>query len=144
LRPATPERKQPTPDTITTQDSFDTAPEISEPVEKLFEALFNPKKPKQPEVTINIMAEGKKSDVMDVDKTETRIGELKLHQPSEFTGKKDDLKYFLQKVRMYLLINKKTTKRRSSMLYLSLKKEPKPAHGLANLSQMQKNRNQLI
>jgi Ty3 transposon capsid-like protein len=54
------------------------------------------------------MAEGKKEDVvMDIDKTETRIGELKLHQPSEFTGKKDDLKYFLQKVRMYLLINKR-------------------------------------
>jgi Ty3 transposon capsid-like protein/Zinc knuckle len=53
------------------------------------------------------MAEGKKADIMDVDKKEDRTGELKLHQPSEFTGKKDDLKYFLQKVRMYLLINKR-------------------------------------
>jgi Domain of unknown function (DUF4939) len=46
---------------------------------------------------------------MDVDPTEdTKAGELKLHQPPEFTGKKEDLKYFLQKIRMYLLINKKT------------------------------------
>jgi hypothetical protein len=51
------------------------------------------------------MAEG--STDVNMDKVETRTGELKLHQPSEFTGKKDDLKYFLQKVRMYLLINKR-------------------------------------
>jgi hypothetical protein len=51
------------------------------------------------------MAEG--STDVNMDKIETRTGELKLHQPSEFTGKKDDLKYFLQKVRMYLLVNKK-------------------------------------
>jgi len=52
------------------------------------------------------MAGGSTDIVMD-DKTETKPGELKLHQPPEFTGKKDDLKYFLQKVRMYLLINKR-------------------------------------
>jgi hypothetical protein len=63
-------------------------------------------KTSQPEVTINVMAEGKRSTDVDTDKTETRNGELKLHQPSKFTNKKDDLKYFLQKVRMYLLINK--------------------------------------
>jgi hypothetical protein len=72
-RPATPKQEQPTPDTVTTQDSFDTAPEISEPVEKLIEALFNQKKPKQPEVTINVMAEGKKADVVMDDATETKL-----------------------------------------------------------------------
>jgi hypothetical protein len=68
-RPATPEQERPTPDTVTTQDSFDTAPEISEPVEKLIEALLNSKKPKQPEVTINVMAEGEKADVVMDNKT---------------------------------------------------------------------------
>jgi Ty3 transposon capsid-like protein/Zinc knuckle len=46
---------------------------------------------------------------MDVDEIEdTKTGELKLHQLPEFTGKKEGLRYFLQKIRMYLLINKKS------------------------------------
>jgi Ty3 transposon capsid-like protein len=55
------------------------------------------------------MLEGKKADdPMEGNSTEdTKTGELKLHQPLKFTGKKEDLKYFLQKIRMYLLINKK-------------------------------------
>jgi hypothetical protein len=89
-RPATPEIEQLTPDTTTTQDSFDTAPEISEPVEKLLEALFKSNKPKQPaEVTINVMSEGKKpDDPMTSDSSTTKKAELKLSPPKDFTGKK--------------------------------------------------------
>ena len=39
---------------------------------------------------------------MDVDETE-RKGELKLNQPKPFTGKREDLKKFLQDINLYLL-----------------------------------------
>jgi hypothetical protein len=112
-RPITP-IEQRTPDTTTTQESFDTAPELPEATENLFRALLDSRRPNEPEptetpaeVTINTMA-SKGLDVSMDDTTEdTKAGELKLHQPPEFTGKKEDLKYFLQKVRMYLLVNKK-------------------------------------
>jgi hypothetical protein len=80
-RPTTPIKGR-TPETTTTQDSFDTAPEISEPTEKLFEALFNSKKPKQStEVTINVMAGGKEPEKQDDPMTgnsSTKKAELKL------------------------------------------------------------------
>ena len=36
-----------------------------------------------------------------------RKGELKLNQPKPFTGKREDLKKFLQDVRLYLYVNEK-------------------------------------
>ena len=43
---------------------------------------------------------------MDIDETE-RKGELKLNQPKPFTGKREDLKKFLQDINLYLHVNDK-------------------------------------
>ena len=49
--------------------------------------------------------EGKKPEIeMTVDKPE-RKGELKLNHPKPFTGKREDLKKFLQDVKLYLHVN---------------------------------------
>ena len=52
-------------------------------------------------------AEGKKpEDSMNVD-TPERKGKLKLNQPKPFTGKREELKKFLQDVKLYLHVNEK-------------------------------------
>ena len=99
-----PEHK--TPETTETQDSFATVPEISKEFEKRVDVILDQKKP---EITISTMstAEGKKPETeMPVDKPEQR-GELKLNHPKPFTGKREDLKKFLQDVKLYLHVNEK-------------------------------------
>ena len=101
-----PEHK--TPETTETQDSFTTAPEISKEFEQFINVIPDQKKP---EITISTMAtaEGKKPETtneMPVDKPEQR-GELKLNHPKPFTGKREDLKKFLQDVKLYLHVNEK-------------------------------------
>ena len=52
-------------------------------------------------------AEEKKPETeMPVDKPEQK-GELKLNHPKPFTGKREDLKKFLQDVKLYLHVNDK-------------------------------------
>ena len=100
-----PEHK--TPETTETQDSFATVPEISKEFEQLENVILDQKKP---EITISTMstAKGKKTETaeMPVDKPEQR-GELKLNHPKPFTGKREDLKKFLQDVKLYLHVNDK-------------------------------------
>ena len=50
--------------------------------------------------------EGRLEDKMLVDEPE-RKGELKLNHPKPFTGKREELKKFLQDVKLYLFVNKK-------------------------------------
>ena len=51
-------------------------------------------------------SEEKTVDKMNVDEPEWK-GELKLNQPKPFTGKRENLKKFLQNVRLYLYVNDK-------------------------------------
>ena len=104
--PATePERRTPeTTETTGTQESFKTVPELSEPVERLFETLFAPKK--QTSLEINAMA-GSSTDVTMKDGT-TKPTELKLNQPKPFTGKREELKKFIQDVKLYTFVNGET------------------------------------
>ena len=50
--------------------------------------------------------ENKPDNRMNVDKPD-RKGELKLNQPKPFTGKREELKKFLQDVKLYLHVNEK-------------------------------------
>ena len=108
--PATePEPEHKTPDTTNTQDNFATVPEITKEFECLIDAVLNQRKP---EVTINAMVdEGKKSeggheDKMPVDEPRQK-GELKLNHLKPITGKREELKKFLQDVKLYLFVNEK-------------------------------------
>jgi hypothetical protein len=112
--PATEPERQ-TPETIDTLDSFNTAPLIEESTEHLFDELLEYNRPthqnKPFEININTMdsSSDKKpatDNKMNVDEPE-RKGELKLNQPKPFTGKREDLKKFLQDVKLYLLVNEK-------------------------------------
>jgi Ty3 transposon capsid-like protein len=99
-----PERERPTPETTDTQESFATVPESTE-------QLFDTSSKKRRETEINTAMVGgpaeKKTDPMEVDQPEKK-GELKLNQPKPFTGKREDLKKFLQDVILYLRINERT------------------------------------
>ena len=108
--PATePEPEHNTPGTTDTQDSFATVPEIMKEFESLIDTVLDQRKP---EVTINTMAnEGKKpecgqEDKMPIDESEQK-GELKLNHQKPFTGKREELKKFLQDVKLYLFVNEK-------------------------------------
>ena len=108
--PATePEPERKTLDTTDTQDSFATVPEIMKEFERLIDTVLDQRKP---EVTINTMAnegkkpEGTQEDKMPIDEPE-RKGELKLNHPKPFTGKREELKKFLQDVKLYLFVNQK-------------------------------------
>ena len=106
---AEPEPEHKTPDTTNTQDSFATVPEITKEFECLIDAVLNQRKP---EVTINTMVNEEKKpedgheDKMPVDEPE-RKGELKLNHLKPITGKREELKKFLQDVKLYLFVNEK-------------------------------------
>ena len=106
---AEPEPEHKTPDTTDTQDSFATVPEITKEFERLIDAVLDQRKP---EVTINTMAnegkkpEGAQEDKMPIDEPEWK-GELKLNHLKPFTGKREELKKFLQDVKLYLFVNEK-------------------------------------
>ena len=109
-----PEPEQRTPATIDTQDSFETAPELSEPVEHFFGALLK-QKPKSPtsfnesEMDLNTMNTETEQNLgsMNADTDNSKHGELKLAQPKPFSGKRGELDDFLQDVGLYLAINEK-------------------------------------
>ena len=103
--PAT-ETERRTPETTDTQDSYATVPELSE---RFFNTLLKQKKPVK--LNINTMSGGpsekkKNPDVEMIDGT-PKPTELKLSPPKSFTGKREDLKKFLQDVKLYLHVNKK-------------------------------------
>jgi hypothetical protein len=98
-----------TSETTGTGDSFNTAPILNEWTETFFEELVKYNQKKKPETTINTMTgpeENKPDNRMNVDKPD-RKGELKLNQPKPFTGKREELKKFLQDVKLYLHVNEK-------------------------------------
>jgi hypothetical protein len=114
-RPATPELERRTPETTetsNTQASYQTAPELSEPVEHLFDALLEQNEPRSPwrsttpkpdEPDTSIMA------TMEIDsknlKETSKSSELKLSPPKSFTGKREELDDFLLDIELYLEIN---------------------------------------
>ena len=87
-----------------TSDSYQTVPEISESIEEPVAIPLEQKTPKKPMIDINTMSSS--INKMDIDETE-RKGELKLNQPKPFTGKREDLKKFLQDINLYLHVNDK-------------------------------------
>ena len=110
------EPELPTPETTTTQGSYETVPEITEKVERLFEHIIlnqptertEPQekgKLKEIEIDINTMTGGDtNTDTNMLDGT-PRPTELKLSPPKSFTGKRDELDGFLQDVHLYLEVN---------------------------------------
>jgi Ty3 transposon capsid-like protein/Zinc knuckle len=99
--PAT--RTEPEPETepeetTDTQDSFATVPEISEPTERLFNALLG-----QTNVTnINTITNVPNPTTMT---TPAKPTELKLSPPKAFSGKRNEFDRFIQDVKLYLELN---------------------------------------
>jgi hypothetical protein len=102
--PATrPEPERRTPETTGTQESFATVPATPEPTEPLLnqETIITPES-----ININMADHEEISlEIMDIDNSGTKKGEIKLNQPKPFTGKREELKKFLQDVKLYLLVN---------------------------------------
>ena len=109
---------EPEPAEVTDTTSYDTAPEITEPTERLYRSILehnNSKKPerKEPTIEINTMTSEERilestffptRDVEMKDGT-PKPNELKLSPPKPFTGKRDELDSFLQDVYLYLEVN---------------------------------------
>jgi hypothetical protein len=118
------EPEERTPETTESQGSYQTVPELSEPVENLFSALLDQKgksslpEPEQKSIQTAIIEtnktmagpdEKRSEGSTDKDKTETKTKEpslKKMNMPKPFTGKREELKKFLQDVLLYLLVNK--------------------------------------
>jgi hypothetical protein len=95
-------RPETEPETTDTQESFDTAPELSEPTERFFRSPL--KQEPEPEIdirTIEMSASINPDDKMKVDE-KPRPTELKLKQPASFNGKRDELDDFIQDILLYL------------------------------------------
>ena len=105
-RTATPQNKpieQPIPEMTKTQTSYDTAPELSEPVEHLFDTLLRQELTIEPENTEILTIKPEPEMLMDTNmggplvnpfaqaqllgKETTKSTEIKLNQPRPFTGK---------------------------------------------------------
>ena len=123
-RVATPQNEpveRPTPETTETRTSYDTAPELSEPVEHLFDALLRQDRPierTETEISTVIPEREMATDASMggpsvnpfapiTGEETTKVSEIKLNQPKPFTGKREDLKKFLQDTNLYLLVNSK-------------------------------------
>ena len=100
----TTEQDRRTPETTETRESFATAPELSEPTEKLFRTLLE----RKPEPTKRKMASSSRDvNIFDTTTSDEQKGELKLNPPKPFTGKRENLRKFVQDVSLYLHINEK-------------------------------------
>ena len=100
---------------------YNTAPELSEPVEHLFDALLRQEQTIEQEDTkvLTIKTEmatdtsmggpsgNPFSQALPLTKETTKAMEIKLYQPKPFTRKREDLKKFLQDTNLYLLVNNK-------------------------------------
>ena len=123
-RTATPQNElieQPTPKTTETWTSYETAPELSEPVECLFDALLRQERTSKCEDTKILMIRPEMStdanmggpsvnpftQALPLTKEATKATEIKLNQLKPFTGKWEDLKKFLQDTNLYLLVYNK-------------------------------------
>ena len=110
-----------TPETTETQTSYDTAPELSKPVEHLFDALLRQEwtiKQEDTEV-LTIKTEmatdtnmggpsgNPFSQALPLTEETMKATEIKLNQLKPFTRKREDLKKFLQDTNLYLLVNNK-------------------------------------
>ena len=115
-----------TPETTNTQDSFTTAPVLTEPTERFFDELIKQTKPKT-ELDIQVMAttEGGPSDhEMPLEPSNPfastaggsnlfgrplpsteKPTELKINPPKPFSGKRNEFEKFLQDVTLYLELN---------------------------------------
>ena len=112
-----------TPETTETQMSYNTAPELSEPVEHLFDALLRQEQTLEQENTEISTIRPEQEMSMDtnmggpsgnpfaqaklLNEETTKATEIKWNQPKPFTGKREDLKKFLQDTNLYLLVNNK-------------------------------------
>ena len=114
--------KRSTPETTETWTSYDTAPELSKPVEHLFDALLRQEGTlKQEDTEILTIKPEMSTDAnmggpsvnpfmqaQPLSEEPTKAMEIKLNQPKpSFTGKQEDLKKFLQDTNLYLLVNNK-------------------------------------
>ena len=108
-----------TPETTETQTSYETAPELSKPVEHLFDALLRQERTSKwedteiltirPEMSTDANMGGPSvnpfAQALPLIEETTKATEIKLNQPKPFTGKQEDLKKFLQDTNLYLLVN---------------------------------------
>ena len=123
-RTATPQNEtieQLTPKTTETWTSYETAPELSEPVEHLFDTLLRQERTLKREDTEILMIRPEMStnanigdpsvnpfaQALPLTKETMKAMEIKLNQPKPFTRKQEDLKKFLQDTNLYLLVNNK-------------------------------------
>ena len=104
-----------------TWTSYDTAPELSEPVEHLFNTLLRQERTLKREDTKILTIKREMStdanmggpsvnpfaQALPLNEETTKATEIKLNQPKPFSGKREDLKKFLQDTNLYLLVNKK-------------------------------------
>ena len=100
-------RKEQTPQTESeteTAESYQTAPQLSEPTERFFEALLKREPKPETEIRTIEMVQPEK-DVEMKEENAPRPTELKLKQPASFTGKRDELDDFLQDILLYLGVN---------------------------------------
>ena len=102
--------KRLTPKTTETRTSYDTAPELSEPVEHLFDALLRQERTLEredteiltikPEMSTDANMGGPSvnpfTQALPLTEETTKATEIKLNQPKPFTGKQEDLKKVLQ------------------------------------------------
>ena len=104
-----------------TWTSYNTAPELSEPVEHLFDALLKQEWTIEWEDTEILTIEPKREmltntnmggpsgntfgQAQPLNKDTMKASEIKLNQPKPFTGKREDLKKFLQDMNLYLMVN---------------------------------------
>ena len=101
--------ERPTPETTETGTSYNTAPVLSEPTERLFDALLNRRREfeseseSEPEPDRNPNPEPK--EPMATTPKVEKPSEIKLNPPKPFTGKREELGKFLQDVGLYVAIN---------------------------------------
>ena len=110
-----------TPKTTETRTSYDTALELSKPVEHLFDALLRQERTLEredteiltirPEMATDANMGGPSvnpfTQALPLTEETAKATEIKLNQPKPFTGKREDLKKFLQDTNLYLLVNNK-------------------------------------
>jgi hypothetical protein len=100
-KPQTP-TPEPKTETETSEGSFDTVPEISEPVERLFDTIFRNRNQPKPLIKRTKL----ETPVMDVEPRTEPTNGIRAGRIVPFSGKRNEVRKFLDSLKLHFILNK--------------------------------------